>query len=211
MTQEDTQIRSCEMWDLLCLEFDLHEGLLLLRFWTIFFILSLWNHKRSWNCHTEGRHVIAAVTATESESCKLTSAEWNYDVGNRELLAVTVALEEQRNWLGAEQTFIVWTDHKNLICKARRLNSRQTRWALFFNRFNFTLSYCPGHQIDLSRLYDPDPAPKEHKQIPPPSWEAGAEQMILGSHVPRIIRLCNHRLLTGHTRHYSLVTREERG
>ncbi|KAI3375481.1 hypothetical protein L3Q82_003807 [Scortum barcoo] len=61
-------------------------------------------------------------------SRKLSSAERNYDVGNRELLAIKVALEEWRHWLeGAEQPFIVWTDHKNLgyLKSAKRLNSRQ--------------------------------------------------------------------------------------
>lgn len=54
-----------------------------------------------------------------------------------ELLAVKLAPEEWRNWLeGAEQPFMVWTDHKNLayIQTAKRLNSRQARWALFFGR-----------------------------------------------------------------------------
>ncbi|KAJ8359222.1 hypothetical protein SKAU_G00157470 [Synaphobranchus kaupii] len=47
-------------------------------------------------------------------SCVLTSAERNYDVGDRELLAVKLALEEWRHWLeGAEHPFTVWTDHKN--------------------------------------------------------------------------------------------------
>ena len=67
-------------------------------------------------------------------------------MGNRELLAIKVAMEEWRNWLeGAEHLLLVWTDHKNLeyIRSAKRLNSRQARWALFFNRFNFSLSYRP--------------------------------------------------------------------
>ncbi|KAI3377400.1 hypothetical protein L3Q82_008590 [Scortum barcoo] len=71
------------------------------------------------------------------------------NVGNKELLAVKVALEEWRHWLeGAEQPFIVWTDHKNLeyLKSAKRLNSRQARWALFFSRFRFTLLYRPGSQ-----------------------------------------------------------------
>jgi len=45
-------------------------------------------------------------------------------VGNKELLAVKAALEEWRHWLeGAEQPFLVWTDHTNLeyIRKAKRL------------------------------------------------------------------------------------------
>lgn len=46
-------------------------------------------------------------------SCKLTPAEKNYDVGNKEQLAVKAALGEWRHWLeGAEQPFLVWTDHK---------------------------------------------------------------------------------------------------
>ncbi len=41
---------------------------------------------------------------------------------------------------------MVWTDHKNLeyIRSAKRLSSRQAHWALFFDRFDFTLSYRPG-------------------------------------------------------------------
>ena len=77
-------------------------------------------------------------------SRRLSPAERNYDVGNRELLAVKVALEEWRHWMeGAKLPFLVWTDHKNLeyIRSAKRLNSRQARWALFFNRFDFSLSY----------------------------------------------------------------------
>ncbi|KAI3368531.1 hypothetical protein L3Q82_025536, partial [Scortum barcoo] len=61
-------------------------------------------------------------------SRKLTPAERNYDVGNKELLAVKVVLEEWRHWLeGAEQPFIVLTDHKNLqyLKSAKRLNSQQ--------------------------------------------------------------------------------------
>lgn len=93
-------------------------------------------------------------------SRRLSPAERNYDVGNRELLAVKVALDEWRHWLeGSELPFIVWTDHKNLeyIKTAKRLNSRQARWALFFGRFNFALTYRPGSKNQkpdaLSRLY----------------------------------------------------------
>ncbi|XP_058606801.1 uncharacterized protein LOC131524077 [Onychostoma macrolepis] len=93
-------------------------------------------------------------------SHRLSPAERNYDVGNRELLAVRLALGEWRHWLeGAAEPFLVWTDHKNLeyIRSAKRLNSRQARWALFFDRFRFTLSYRPGSKNikpdALSRLF----------------------------------------------------------
>lgn len=58
-------------------------------------------------------------------SKKLTPAEQNYDVGNRELLAVKLALEEWRHRLeGTSQPFLVLTDPKNLeyLLKAKRIN-----------------------------------------------------------------------------------------
>uniref|UniRef100_A0A3B3H730 Gypsy retrotransposon integrase-like protein 1 n=1 Tax=Oryzias latipes TaxID=8090 RepID=A0A3B3H730_ORYLA len=80
-------------------------------------------------------------------SRRLSNAEMNYHVGEKELLAIKEALEEWRHWLeGAEIPFVVFTDHKNLeyLRTAKRMNSRQARWALFFNRFTFSLSYRPG-------------------------------------------------------------------
>lgn len=114
-------------------------------------------------------------------SRKLSKAERNYDVGNQELLAVKVALEEWRHWLeGSQHPFIVWTDHKNLeyIRKAKRLNPRRARWVLFFNRFTFSLSYRLRSQNvkpdAFSRLYDPEPAAIEPEAILPPSCVVGA-------------------------------------
>ena len=93
-------------------------------------------------------------------SHRLTPSEHNYDVGNRELLAVKLALEEWRHWLeGSSVPFLVWTDHKNLeyIRTAKRLNSRQARWCLLLSRFNFTLSFRPGSKNGkpdaLSRIF----------------------------------------------------------
>ena len=59
--------------------------------------------------------------------------------------------------------FIVWTDHRNLeyIRSAKRLNSRQARWSLFFDRFNFTLSYRPG-----SRNIKPDALSRQFPERP---------------------------------------------
>ncbi len=95
-------------------------------------------------------------------SRKLTAAERNYDVGNKELLSMKAAIEEWRHWLeGAAHPFQVITDHKNLeyIKSAKRLNPRQARWALFFTRFQFTVTYRPGSKNSkadaLSRRYDP--------------------------------------------------------
>uniref|UniRef100_A0A8C5PED6 Gypsy retrotransposon integrase-like protein 1 n=1 Tax=Leptobrachium leishanense TaxID=445787 RepID=A0A8C5PED6_9ANUR len=77
----------------------------------------------------------------------LTPAERNYDVGERELLAIKLSLEEWRHLLeGAHHPVVVLTDHRNLeyLQQARRLKPRQARWALFFSRFHMIITYRPG-------------------------------------------------------------------
>lgn len=127
-------------------------------------------------------------------SRRLSAAERNYDIGNRELLAVKVALEEWRHWLeGAKHPFLIWTDHRNLtyIREAKRLNSRQARWALFFNRFDFVLSYRPGSKNlkpdALSRQFDipeqesrPEPILQTSKIVAAIQW--GIEAAIKKAH-----------------------------
>ncbi|KAK3560231.1 hypothetical protein QTP86_002178, partial [Hemibagrus guttatus] len=108
-------------------------------------------------------------------SKKLSPVEQNYDIGNCELLAIKLALEEWRHWLeGANHPFEVITDHKNLqyLREAKRLNPRQARWVLFFTRFNFCVTYRPGNKNTkadaLSRIHSPDPMPGELEPILPP-------------------------------------------
>ncbi len=101
-------------------------------------------------------------------SKKLSPAEVNYDIGNRELLAIKLALEEWRHWLeGAQHPFIVITNHKNLqyLREAKRLNPRQARWALFFTRFNFTITYRPGNRNCKTpyQAYTPQNLPRNQK------------------------------------------------
>ncbi|KAK3555087.1 hypothetical protein QTP86_008044 [Hemibagrus guttatus] len=107
-------------------------------------------------------------------SHKLNPAERNYDIGNRELLAIKLALEEWRHWLeGARHPFLVLTDHKNLeyLRAAKRLNPQQARWALFFTRFEFSISYRPGSKntkVDaLSRMFAPEESPVTPEPILP--------------------------------------------
>ena len=93
---------------------------------------------------------------------------------------VKAALEEWRHWLeGAEQPFLVWTDHKNLeyVCRAKRINLRQARWTLFFSRFNFVVTFRPGSANvkpdSLSRIHDPDNSPKSPEPILPNTCVVG--------------------------------------
>ncbi len=65
------------------------------------------------------------------------------------------------------------------IRAAKRLNSRQARWALFFGRFDFSISYCPGSKNikpnALSRVFDRSERPSSPEFIIP--------QKIVGSMV----------------------------
>lgn len=69
-------------------------------------------------------------------SCRLSDTERNYDVGDRELLVIKMALEEWCHWLeGPQHPFVVWTglDRPQKFGRPQiwRLNPRQARWALF--------------------------------------------------------------------------------
>ena len=96
-------------------------------------------------------------------SHRLSPAERNYAVGDRELLALKLALEEWRHLVeGSTIPFLVWTDHRNLeyLRSAKRLNLWQACWSLLFNHFDFTLSYRPG-----SRNIKPGLGSTRHTQI----------------------------------------------
>ncbi|KAI4899740.1 hypothetical protein NFI96_016540 [Prochilodus magdalenae] len=110
-------------------------------------------------------------------SHKLSPAERNYGIGDKELLAIKLAFDEWRHWLeGAQYPFLVLTDHKNLeyLRSAKRLNSRQARWSLFFSRFNFQITYRPGTRNTkadaLSRIFENEPSePPASKPILEPN------------------------------------------
>jgi len=119
----------------------------------------------------------------------------NYDIGNRELLAVVAALEEWHHWLeGAEQPFTIWTDHKNVtfIRATKRLNGRQARCAGFLSRFDFSLTYCPGScniKADaLSRLHQERRATEESVPIVPEAKVVGVVAWGIETVVRRALR-----------------------
>lgn len=80
-------------------------------------------------------------------SSKHTSAECNYEIYDKELLAIIKCLEEWRPELqGTQEPFEILTDHKNLqfFTTTKVLNQRQVRWSEFLSQFNFQITYRPG-------------------------------------------------------------------
>ena len=74
----------------------------------------------------------------------LSEVERNYEIHDKEMLAIIQAMEEWRHFLeGSKLGFEVWTDHKNLeyFRTAKKLNRRQARWSLFLTHFDFVLHH----------------------------------------------------------------------
>lgn len=73
--------------------------------------------------------------------------ERNYEIYDKELLAIIRSLEEYRQHLeGHPQPVEIWSDHQNLTYfrNAQKLSRRQARWSLYLTRFNFELKHKPG-------------------------------------------------------------------
>jgi len=77
-------------------------------------------------------------------SKSLSETERNYEIHDKEMLAIIRALEEWRHFLeGAQHKFEIWTDHKNLeyFMSAKKLNRWQARWSLTLARFDFLMHH----------------------------------------------------------------------
>ncbi|CDO76069.1 hypothetical protein BN946_scf184814.g2 [Trametes cinnabarina] len=80
-------------------------------------------------------------------SRKLTPSEINYEVYDKELLAIVESFRTFRAWLiGTDVPVSVVSDHKNLeyFMSSRVLTRCQARWSMFLSEFNFRLDYAPG-------------------------------------------------------------------
>jgi hypothetical protein len=74
-------------------------------------------------------------------------AERNYDIYDRELLAVIRALKSWHHYLyGSPIPIQVFMDHKNLMyfCQFQALNHRQARWLIDLADFDLKMIHVPG-------------------------------------------------------------------
>jgi RNase H-like domain found in reverse transcriptase/Integrase zinc binding domain len=97
---------------------------------------------------------ISAVSEQESEngphpvafaSRKLSGAERNYPVHDRELLAIVYALKEWRPYLHGSQ-FVIKTDHHPLryLDTQTNLSKRQMRWMETLQEYDYEIVYVQG-------------------------------------------------------------------
>ena len=79
----------------------------------------------------------------------MSKRECNYDVHDKELLAIILALEDWRRYVkGSRQWAKILTDHKNLVpfMTKKKLNERQVRRKQFLSQFDFKIEYRPGKE-----------------------------------------------------------------
>ena len=82
---------------------------------------------------------------------KMSPAECNYMIYNKELLAIVKSFEMWRPKLASvdpKRPVKVYTNYKNLehFMTTKQLNCRQACWVKFLSEFNFKISYRPGKQ-----------------------------------------------------------------
>ncbi|MBW0548945.1 hypothetical protein O181_088660, partial [Austropuccinia psidii MF-1] len=86
------------------------------------------------------------------DSCKLLSAELNYEIHDKELLGIVWDFKRRRAFLlSLSNSFEVLTDHSSLqyFMSSKVLTFFQACWTRFLSEFHFTITYCPGRLATL--------------------------------------------------------------
>jgi hypothetical protein len=97
----------------------------------------------------DGRHPVAFFSKS------LLPAERNYDIYDRELLAIIYAVKAFRYLLlGAQEKFLIRSDHENLkyFKSPLTISARQARWHEFLQDYNFELIHFPGKSNTIADL-----------------------------------------------------------
>ena len=82
-------------------------------------------------------------------SRKFNPAEQNYEIYDKEMLAIVETLDRYRHYFeGLGQKSTVISDHRNLLwfTETRVYNRRQVRWAEKLSRYDFVIVFRPGKQ-----------------------------------------------------------------
>lgn len=100
-----------------------------------------------YNFNQEGSSDDGDVHPVAFHSRTFSGPELNYDVHDKELLAIFEAFKTWRHYLeGAPLPIDVVTDHKNLtyFSTTKMLTRQQARWSEFLSQFNMVICFRPG-------------------------------------------------------------------
>ena len=123
----------------------------------------LWQHNKEMN-----RHPIAYY------SCKMLSAERNYEIYNAKLLVIVEGFKTWHHYLKkAAYIILVLTDHNNLkkFIETTCLSSYQIWWAQELLRYDFKIDYCPGIKNLVDALFQPLTNKNANKKLVEQNWK----------------------------------------
>lgn len=102
----------------------------------------------------------------------LSQPKRNYEIYDKEMLAVMSSFDEWRQYLmGAKYQVDVWSDHQNLsyFRQPQKFNRRQARWLMELANFDFKITHKPGKVMAkadaLSRRADYDKGENNNEDI----------------------------------------------
>ena len=116
-------------------------------------ILRMFNSKKSIRIKTNASNLtIDACLNQEHEgkqhfvtyfSRKLSSTKQNYDIHDKELLAIIASLKIWRIYVEEAFELVMYTNHKNLLqfTTTKQLNKRQIRWSKLLKQYKFKIQY----------------------------------------------------------------------
>lgn len=134
-------------------------------------------------------------------SKKLSPAECNYEIHDKELLAIVRCMEEWRGELvGLAKPFVVLSDHKNLkyFQTTRKLSERQVRWSHYLSQFNFKLQFRAGKNSER-----PDALSRRDQDMPQSQNDERLKE--------RIFQLLKDEWVVGEAVHMAPVQVQEQG
>ena len=121
-------------------------------------VLRMFNPKKPVRIETDASDLVIGGCLIQQEdgkhhpvaymSRKLSPVEQNYDVHNKELLAIVAALENWRVYVEGAPSLEIYTDYKNLLnfTTTKQLNRRQVRWSELLGQYKFKIHYTPGKE-----------------------------------------------------------------
>ena len=83
-------------------------------------------------------------------SRKFSSAEQNYDIHDKKLLAIVISLKQWRVYAEKTLELIIFTNHKNFLhfITTKQFNRRQMRWSELLKQYKFTIFYTSKKKND---------------------------------------------------------------
>jgi hypothetical protein len=141
-------------------------------------------------CLSQKDAVLGRLHPVAFYSRKLTPPEENYDIYDKELLAIVECLRQWRVYLeGASEKTTIYSDHQNLerFTTTKVLNRRQARWAEMLGSYNFVIVHRPGRDNTKADLlsrrpdYFPDRDSAARRPDPPvlrpEQWSLAATEL----------------------------------